>query len=216
MSIYRKKTKKRSKKPTKSKKEPEEDDDDWEDYDDIDFDLLRNAYENSQSSACRDAVEHVLIASEDGGDMEDIDFDLLRRALKSKGSRAQGALPKGFEGFGFQDTGGASRANKAIVQISRKLKTNVRYRDASTFLKKSGLSGIDNAWGGEYRRIFIWPSAWGFESSAASNAEARRYGMRMRKLLKKNPGFNEPLMHSWPVYIFWGQNQVTKLPGKGK
>ena len=28
-----------------------------------------------------DAVEHVLIASEDGGDMDDIDFNMLRKAL---------------------------------------------------------------------------------------------------------------------------------------
>ena len=34
------------------------------------------------AQALLDAVEHVLIASEDGGDMNDIDWDLLRRAVK--------------------------------------------------------------------------------------------------------------------------------------
>ena len=32
--------------------------------------------------ALHDAVEHVLIASEDNGDMEDISFDTLRKALE--------------------------------------------------------------------------------------------------------------------------------------
>jgi len=34
-----------------------------------------------------DAVEHVLIASEDGGDMDDIDFNMLRKAFAKAGGK---------------------------------------------------------------------------------------------------------------------------------
>ena len=57
-----------------------------EDWDMAAEEVEANARLMAASPELFDAVEHVLIASEDGGDMDDIDFNMLRKAFaKAKG-----------------------------------------------------------------------------------------------------------------------------------